>query len=67
MWRQRLGRDAVVRLDQRGKEMLRIEHRALEILGQTLRGDDGLLCFLVKRSRFIFCSQWVAASWNVWS
>ena len=43
---QRLGRDAVVGLDERGEEMLRIEHGALELLGQALGRDDGLLGLL---------------------
>ncbi len=43
---QRLGRDAVVGLDERGKEVLRIEHGALEFLGQALGRDDGFLGLL---------------------
>ena len=43
---QRLRRNAVVGLHQRGEEMLRIEHGALELLGQPLSRDDGLLCLL---------------------
>ena len=43
---ERLGRDAVVRLDERGEQVLGVEHRALEPLGELLGGDDGLLGLL---------------------
>ena len=43
---QGLRRDAVVGLDERGEEVLGIEHGALEFLGEALGRDDGLLSFL---------------------
>ena len=43
---ERLGRDAVVRLEERGEEVLGVEDRALEPLGELLGGDDGLLGLL---------------------
>ncbi len=43
---KRLSRDAVVGLDERMKEVLGIEHRAVHALGGLLRGGDGLLGFL---------------------
>ena len=43
---QGLGRDAVVRLDERGQDVLGVEDRALEPLGGGLGGDDGLLGLL---------------------
>ena len=43
---ERLGRDAVVRLDERGQDVLGIEDRAVESLGGRLGGDDGLLGLL---------------------
>ena len=43
---KRLGRDAVVRLDQRGQDVLGVEDRAVEPLGGRLGGDDGLLGLL---------------------
>ena len=41
-----LGRDAVVRLDERGQDVLGVEDRAVESLGGRLGGDDGLLGLL---------------------
>ena len=43
---ERLGRDAVIGLDQRGQDVLRVEDRAVEALGGCLGGDDRLLGFL---------------------
>ena len=43
---ERLGGHAVVRLDERGQEVLGVEHGALEPLGELLGGDDGLLGLL---------------------
>ena len=43
---ERLGRDAVVRLDERGQQVLGVEDRALEGLGELLGGEDGLLGLL---------------------
>ena len=43
---QRLGRDAVVGLDERGQDVLGVEDRAVEPLGGRLGGDDGLLGLL---------------------
>ena len=41
-----LGGDAVVRLDERGQDVLGVEDRAVEALGGGLGGDDGLLGLL---------------------
>ncbi len=43
---ERLGRDAVVGLDERGEDVLGVEDRAVEALGGGLGGDDGLLGLL---------------------
>ena len=43
---QRLGGHAVVRLEQRGQDVLGVEDGALEPLGELLGGDDGLLGLL---------------------
>ena len=43
---ERLGRDAVVGLDERAEEVLGVEDRALEPVGGGLGGDDGLLGLL---------------------
>ena len=43
---ERLGRDAVVGLDERAEQVLGVEDRALEPLGGLLGGDDGLLGLL---------------------
>ena len=43
---ERLGGDAVVGLDERGEQVLRVEHGALHPLGELLGGDDGLLGLL---------------------
>ena len=43
---ERLGGDAVVRADERGEQVLRVEHGALHPLGELLGGDDGLLGLL---------------------
>ena len=43
---QRLGRDAVVGLEERGQDVLGIEDRAVEPLGGGLGGDDRLLGLL---------------------
>ena len=43
---ERLGRDAVVGLDERGQDVLGVEDRAVEPLGGGLGGDDGLLGLL---------------------
>ena len=43
---ERLGGDAVVGLDERGEEVLGVEDRALERLGELLGGEDGLLGLL---------------------
>ena len=43
---ERLGGDAVVRLDERGEEVLGVEDGALQPLGELLGGDDGLLGLL---------------------
>src|SRR6185369_2230756 len=41
-----LGRDPVVRLDERGQDVFGVEDRAVEPLGYRLGGDDGLLGLL---------------------
>ena len=41
-----LGRDAVVRLDERGQDVFGVEDGAVEPLGRRLGGDDGLLGLL---------------------
>ena len=43
---ERLGGHAVVGLDERGQQVLGVEHGALEPLGELLGGDDGLLGLL---------------------
>ena len=43
---ERLGRDAVIRLDERGQDVLGVEDRAVEPLGGGLGGDDRLLGLL---------------------
>jgi hypothetical protein len=43
---ERLGGDAVVRLDERRQDVLDVEDRAVESLGGRLRGEDGLLGLL---------------------
>ena len=43
---KRLRRDAVVRLEQGGQDVLRVEDRAVEALGGGLGGDDRLLGLL---------------------
>ena len=43
---ERLGRHAVVGLDEGGQDVLRIEDRAVEVLGVLLGGDDRLLGLL---------------------
>ena len=43
---ERLGGDAVVGLDERGEQVLGVEHGALHPLGELLGGDDGLLGLL---------------------
>ena len=43
---ERLGGDPVVRLDEGGEQVLRVEHGALHPLGELLGGDDGLLGLL---------------------
>ena len=43
---QRLGRDAVVGLDERGQDVLGVEDRAVEALGGGLGLEDGLLGLL---------------------
>ncbi len=43
---QGLGWDAVVRLDEGGEKMLRIQHGALELLGDPLGRRDRFLGFL---------------------
>ena len=43
---QGLGRDAVIRLEQRGQDVLGVEDGAVESLGRRLGGDDGLLGLL---------------------
>ena len=61
-----LGGDAVVRVDQGGEQVLRVEHGALHPLGELLGGDDGLLGLLGEAvelhrsfSRFQFVDQFV--------
>jgi len=39
-------RDAIVRLNERGKDMFGVKRRALEVLGETLRAEDRLLRLL---------------------
>ena len=59
---QRLRRDSVVRLDQRRQQVLRIEHRALQLLGQPLRRDDrflGLLGEVVEIHGFGLPLAWI--------
>ena len=43
---ERLGRDAVVGLDEGGEQVLGVEDGALERLGGALGGEDGLLGLL---------------------
>ena len=43
---ERLGGDPVVRADERGEQVLGVEHGALHPLGELLGGDDGLLGLL---------------------
>ena len=43
---ERLGRDAVVGLDERGQDVLGVEDRAVEALGGGLGREDGLLGLL---------------------
>ena len=43
---ERLGGDPVVGLDERGEQVLGVEHGALHPLGELLGGDDGLLGLL---------------------
>jgi len=43
---ERLGRDSLVGLDESGKDVLRVEDRALEPLGERLRSGDRLLGLL---------------------
>ena len=43
---ERLGGDAVVGLDERGQDVLGVEDRAVEALGECLGLEDGLLGLL---------------------
>ena len=43
---ERLGGDAVVGVDERGEQVLRVQDGALHPLGELLGGDDGLLGLL---------------------
>ena len=43
---ERLGGHAVIGLEERGQQVLGVEHGALEPLGEGLGGDDGLLGLL---------------------
>ncbi len=43
---QRLGGDSVIGLEQRGQQVLGIEHRAVHPLGELLGRNDGLLGLL---------------------
>ena len=43
---ERLGGDPVIGLDERGEQVLGVEHGALQPLGELLGGDDGLLGLL---------------------
>ena len=56
---QRLGRDAVVGLDERRQQVLRIEDGAVEPLGELLGGDDGLLGLLGESVELHgWCLRW---------
>ena len=56
---QRLGGDAVVRLDERAEEVLGVEDRAVQPLGGLLGGDDGLLGLLGEAIELHVRSLWV--------
>ena len=56
---QRLGGDAVVRLDERAEQVLGVEDRAVQPLGGLLGGDDGLLGLLGESIELHVRSLWV--------
>ena len=69
---KRLGRDAVVRLDERGQDVLGVEDRAVEPLGGRLGGDDGLLGLLgeaieLHRGSLLDRRRSVVAAGSGWS
>ena len=55
---KRLGRDAVVGVDERAEEMLRVEDRAVQPLGGGLGGEDGLLGFLGEAIELHVRTHW---------
>ena len=62
---QRLGRDAVVGLDEGGEDVLGVEDRGVEALGRGLGLDDGLLGLLgeaIELHRGLLSCGWLAVS-----
>jgi hypothetical protein len=58
---KRLGRDPVIGLDERRQQVLGVEERALEPLGELLGGDDGLLGLLGESIELhLSLSDWTA-------
>ena len=63
---QGLGRDAVVCLDQRREQVLRIEHGTLQLLGNSLGVDDGFLCLLSEAVEVHGVALMRGFGWTIW-
>src|SRR5664279_2075569 len=63
---QRLGRDAVVRLNQGCEEMLRIEHWALQLLGQSLGFHYRFLSLLGEAVEVHGAALMRGFGWAIW-